>query len=157
MNMKKLSYIKLYRPEFARLTKDLSERETVLFLTLVSHAGWDSRHKDHYSKVNKTLREVQQEYLPEWSLAKVHSVITALKNKGFIEVAGKRTFLINYLWIYTASQKVIERIISNPEHSTHLPKQIFQNSEQYVRTGELLNLRKQINGIAESKRLPRGP
>lgn len=155
--MKKLSYIKLYRPELARLTKSLSEREITLFLTLVTHAGWDPRHRDHYSKVNKTLREIQQEYLPEWSLGKVHDVVTALKDKGFIEVAGKRTFLINYLWLYTATQKVIQTILSNPEHSAHLPKQIFQNSEQSVRTGELLNLRKQINGLVDSKRLPRSP
>jgi predicted transcriptional regulator len=155
--MKKLSYIKLYRPEFARLTKNLSERETVLFLTLVSHAGWDPRHKDHYSKVNKTLREIQQEYLSEWSLGKIHNVITALKDKGFIEVASKRTFLINYLWLYTATQKIIQAILSNPEHSAHLPKQIFQNSEQYVRTGEQLNLRNKLKDLAESKRLPRGP
>jgi predicted transcriptional regulator len=155
--MKKLSYIKLYRPEFDRLTKNLSERETTLFLALVIHAGWDPRHKDHYSKVNKTLREIQQEYLPKWSLGKVHSVITVLKDKGFIEVTNKRTFLVNYLWLYTATQKTIQMILSNPEHSVHLPKQIFQNSEQSVRTGEQLNLRKQINGLAESKRLPRGP
>jgi predicted DNA-binding transcriptional regulator len=129
----------------------------MLFLTLVSHAGWDHRHKDHYSKVNKTLREIQQEFLPTWSLGKVHDVIAALKNKGYIEVSAKRTFLINYVWLYTAPQKIIQNILLNPEHSVHLPKQIFQNHEQSVRTGELLNLRKQINGLAESKRLPRGP
>lgn len=157
MNMKKLSYIKLYRQEFTRLTKILTDREIVLFLTLITHAGWDHRHKDHYSKVNKTLREIQQEYLPEWSLGKVHDVITALKDKGFIEVASKRTFLINYLWLYSANQKTIYAIFSNPEHSAHLPKQIFQNSEQYVRTGEQLNLRNKLKELAENKLLPRGP
>jgi predicted transcriptional regulator len=154
--MKKLSYIKLYRPELDRLIDVLDERELAIFLTLVSNAGWDHRHKDHYSKVNKTFRELQKEFFPKVSVSKVHGVIKTLKNKGFLEKT-KKGFQINYVWLYTAPQKTILNVLSKLEHSDQIPKQIFQNSEQFVRTGEQMNLRKQINGLVESKRVPRGP
>lgn len=156
MKMKKLSYIKLYRSELARISGCLTARELSLFLILVSNSGWDPRHKEHYSKIHKTQREIKSEFLPEWPLGKINAVLVALQRKGFIEKI-KRGFLINYVWIYTASQKTITGIFSNPEHVVQIPKQIFQESEHFVRTGEQLNLRKEINKLVESKRLPRGP
>lgn len=157
MKMKKLSYFQLYRPELDRITRDLDEREVVAYLKLVSSAGWDPRHAAHYAKVNKTIREINEDLLPNWSLGKVFNAIETLEKLEFIEKAGKRSWRINYIWIYTAHRKVVEKILSNPEHFNHLPKQIFQESEHSVRTGEQLNLRKQLNNLAESKRLPRGP
>lgn len=155
--MKKLSFIPLYRSEFMRLTENLEDRELVLYLSLVTNAGWDRRHINTYGKVNKTLREIREEFFPSWSLGKVHSVVTSLKNKGFVQISGKRSLGINYFWIYTATRKEVLTILSNPEHNVQLPKQIVHRSEQNVRSSEQIQLRKEISDLVKTKRFPRSP
>ena len=155
--MKKLSFVQLYRPELARLVRNLDEREIVMFLVLIVNAGWDPRHKNHYGKVNKTFREIKDEFLPMWSVGKIFNAITKLKEHGFVEVYSKRCFLINYIWIYTAPKTLVSNVLSNPEHSDQLPKQIFHDTEHNISAGERLNLQKKLNGIAESMRMPRAP
>ena len=128
-----------------------------MYLSLVINAGWDRRHTNTYGKVNKTLREIREEFFPSWSLGKVHSVVTSLKNKGFVQIPGKRSLCINYFWIYTVSRKEISTILSNPEHNVQLPKQIVHMPEQNVRSSEQMQLCREISDLVKTKRFPRSP
>ncbi len=97
--MKKTGHVKLYRKE-ADITKVFSDPEFRLFILFRMIADWDKRHKT-YGMTNVTIKNIQTEFLPEWSTGKISEIINHLIQKGFLSREGRSTIKIKNFWIWT--------------------------------------------------------
>lgn len=71
------------RKDFTLLSNVLKPREVVMFLHFKIMADWDEKHVN-YNTARKTIREIQVERLPSWSIGKICESRKILMDKGLL-------------------------------------------------------------------------
>lgn len=138
--MQKHGYIKLYRADLFERMRSLSDREIVLLLIYALLAGWDKKHQHRYSKVEKTIAEIKNNYLPHWSTGKISTVTSRLIKKGFI-TRNRSCITIHCYEIYRAKTGVeAEAILRKGEEKI----QYSENHIQSPETGPLSLTREEV-------------
>jgi hypothetical protein len=156
---KQAGFIKLYNDTIKK-EAFLSDQEWRLYLVLLRLRGWDRKYEKSYKKVRLTIRELKNEYLPNWAIGKIDLYITNLIQKGFIKKLGRSNFLVSDLYeidnnrviVHVAEQNKDEinpNYVQSKDEKVQTPEQNLQETERIIPSKGLEYLRKnlEIRGI----------
>lgn len=103
--IKKPSWKQLYDKELIEISNRLTPRDAIMFLNFRAMVDWDVRHKN-FNTAKKTIREIQAERLPTWSIGTIWSAKKALINEGLLIPVGRSRVQLNENIIRKAIQTV---------------------------------------------------
>ncbi len=152
MNMKNkpVGYLKLYRYMAVKYKKPMTDQEYRLFDMYVIHARWDKRDKERFGIVEDfSLRDIQSDCLPEWSVGKISGVRASLVKKGYLATLPKNKTGVNNFWIYQANVLQAEQGFRCIEQDIQPTKQNIRQNEQQ----EHSNLQVEIENLADKFRV----
>lgn len=125
---KKSSYVKLHRWDYLERMKVLKDQEKVLFLTYTMLADWDERHED-FGLIKKSIRELQKEVLPDWSIGKISMTTKSLILKNFLARKG-RFVSVEHYWLFRSGQTEAQWAFSQIEQGVQLAELSVQRAER---------------------------
>ena len=132
MNMNKnlVGYIRLYRYIALEYKKSLTDPEYRLLDVYASLVRWDKKDGSRFGTVDElSIRDLQKEYLPEWSTGKISMTIKKLINRGMLARLPKKRMRVENFWFYQAQ-------IQRAEQGFQLIEQGIQPTEQNVQLAE---------------------
>ncbi len=128
--MKNAGYIRLYRYIALEYKKNLTDPEYRLLDIYACLVRWDRKNIEHFGIVSElSIRDIQKDHLPHWSVGKISQIITSLIKKGLLTRLPKKRMRVENFWIYQAKIQQVERAI-------HLIEQGIQPSEQNIQLAE---------------------
>lgn len=128
--MKNVGYIRLYRYIALEYKKNLTDPEYRLLDIYACLVRWDRKNMEHFGTVAElSIRDIQKDHLPQWSVGKISQTITSLIKKSHLARLPKKRMRVEHFWIYQAKIQQVEQAI-------HLIEQGIQPSEQNIHLAE---------------------
>lgn len=122
-------FCKLYGIEL-EYEKDLSDAEVRLYHVYLRIVDWDSKHTHTFGSSPVTIRQLQSEYLPNWSTGKISYTRQSLIKRGWLEKKPEKRIGVCYYMIYRSKS------VKAAEHTIQLIRQGVQTPEQPVQPTE---------------------
>lgn len=130
--------------------KRMTDQEYRLFDMYVVLARWDKRDKERFGIVEDvSIRDLQSECLPDWSVGKISATRTSLAEKGLLTKLPKNKTGVNNFWIYQASIRQAEQGFRDMEQQVKPTEQSIHQIEQQDAT----QLKTKIKDIADKYRV----
>ena len=149
ITMKLKGCIKLFRRE-VELEKSLTDPELRLYLLCRRLADWDPRHKEGFGTVKASIRKLQKEYLPRWSVGKICTTINGLIAKGWLERLGSGVVGVKNFWIYQLLVSQADQILQQIEQGVPLSEQTVRQPVQ----GQKFDFEQARRDLAKKLKIP---
>jgi hypothetical protein len=134
MKKKLVGYLKLYRYMAIEYKKPMTDQESRLFDVYVVNARWDKRDKERFGIVEDlSFKDIEDDYLPDWSRGKISEVRSSLAKKGFLKKLPKNKTLVENFWIYQATVRQAEQGFRDLEQQIQPTEQSLRQIEQQDR------------------------
>ena len=128
---KQIGYIRLYRYLAIEYKKVLTDPEYRLLDIYACLVRWDKKDAVRFGTVdNLSIRDIRQDYLPNWSAGKISMITNQLIKKGFLTRLPKKRMRVENFWIYQAPVQRAEQAFQLIEQGIQPTEQNIQQAEQ---------------------------
>jgi hypothetical protein len=129
--MKNVGYIRLYRYIALEYKKNLTDQEYRLLEVYACLVRWDKKNPEHFGIVSElSIRDIQKDYLPHWSVGKISTVTKSLIEKNLLTRLPKKRMRVENFWIYQAKPPQAEQGFQLIEQGIQPTEQNIQLAEQ---------------------------
>lgn len=132
MNMrirKPSKYVRHYGFELG-LEKELTDQEVRLFHVYKLIVDWDKKHSETFGYAEITIRDLQEVYLPSWSIGKISSIRNKLIQKKWL--TKRSDGMVGPSWYLAYRIKDVQ----TPEQHVQNTRKRIQSDEQLVLPNE---------------------